>query len=109
MSSSLAILDALPSIVDFYAHYWNKRPFLVRDAIDPAVMAGLIAPDELAGLSMEDTVRARLVSRTDWACKFGPFAEDDFNTADDSTDSDEEEFDVLDDPSSESSDSDFHN
>lgn len=83
MPSSLAILDALPSAVDFYAQYWNKRPFLVRDAIDPAVMAGLIAPDELAGLSMEDTVRARLVSRTDWACKFGPFAEDDFNTADD--------------------------
>ena len=34
MSSSLATLDALPSAVDFYAHYWNKRPFLVRDAID---------------------------------------------------------------------------
>jgi 50S ribosomal protein L16 3-hydroxylase len=83
MPSSLATLDALPSAVDFYAQYWNNRPFLVRGAIDPAIMDGLIAPDELAGLSMEDTVRARLVSRTDWACKFGPFAEEDFNTADD--------------------------
>lgn len=84
MSSSpatLATLDALPSIADFYAHYWNKRPFLVRDAIDQAVMAGLITPDELAGLSMEETARARMVSREDWSCKFGPFSEEDFNTA----------------------------
>ena len=81
MSSSLAILDALPSIVDFYAHYWNKRPFLVRDAIDQAVMDGLITPDELAGLSMEETARARMVSRKDWTCQFGPFTEEDFNTA----------------------------
>ncbi len=40
MSTSLAALDALPSIVDFYAHYCNKRPFLVRDAIDQTVMDG---------------------------------------------------------------------
>ena len=83
MPSSLATLDALPSAEDFYAQYWNKQPFLLRGAIDPAVMDGLIAPDELAGLSMEDTVRARMVSRTDWACKFGPFTEEDFKTADD--------------------------
>lgn len=80
-SSSLATLDALPSIADFYADYWNKRPFLVRDAIDPALMAGLIAPDELAGLSMEETARSRMVSADDWACRFGPFTEEDFNTA----------------------------
>jgi 50S ribosomal protein L16 3-hydroxylase len=60
MSTSLAALDALPSIVDFYAHYWNKRPFLVRDAIDQTVMDGLITPDELAGLSMEETARAKI-------------------------------------------------
>lgn len=81
MSSSLAILDTLPSIADFYARYWNKRPFLVPDAIDQAVMDGLITPDELAGLSLEETVRARLVSRQDWSCRFGPFTEEDFNTA----------------------------
>ena len=80
MSSSLIILDALPSIGDFYAQYWNKRPFLVRDAIDPIVMDGLVTPDELAGLSMEDIVRSRMVARQDWACKFGPFSEEDFNT-----------------------------
>lgn len=79
MSSSLITLDALPSIVDFYAHYWNKRPFLVRNAINPIVMDGLVTPDELAGLSMEEIVRARMVARQDWACKFGPFSEEDFN------------------------------
>jgi 50S ribosomal protein L16 3-hydroxylase len=85
MPTSLASLDALPSIVDFYAHYWNKRPFLVRDAIDQTVMDGLITPDELAGLSMDETARARMVTRQDtrqdWACQFGSFTEEDFNTA----------------------------
>jgi 50S ribosomal protein L16 3-hydroxylase len=81
MSSSLAILDTLPSIVDFYAHYWNKRPFLVRDTIDHTVMDRLISPDELAGLSLEEMVRARMVTSKDWTCRFGPFTEEDFNTA----------------------------
>jgi len=74
MSSSLIILDALPSIGDFYAQYWNKRPFLVRDAIDPIVMDGLVTPDERAGLCMEDIIRSRMVARQDLACKFGPFS-----------------------------------
>jgi len=93
MSSSLVTLGALPSVADFYAQYWNRRPFLVRGAIDRAVMDGLITPDELAGLSMEEEACARMVSRTDngkgtgkdtgtdWACKFGPFTEEDFNIA----------------------------
>lgn len=81
MSSSLATLDALPSMADFYAHYWNKRPFLVRNAVAPTVMQALISPDELAGLSMEDGVRARMVNRDDWTCRFGPFCEDDFSAA----------------------------
>ena len=81
MSSALAILDALPSIVDFYANYWNKRPFLVRDAVDRTVLDGLITPDELAGLSMEETARSRIVTCRDWTCAFGPFTEEDFTTA----------------------------
>lgn len=93
MSTSLAILDALPPIGDFYTLYWNKRPFLVRDAIDRAVLDRLITPDELAGLSMDETIRSRMVSRPDsqedsrldtgqdWTCRFGPFTEDDFDTA----------------------------
>ena len=89
MSASLAVLDALPPVADFYADYWNRRPFLVRGAIDRAVMDRLIAPDELAGLSMEETIRARMVMRKetrqdtgqDWSCRFGPFTEEDFDTA----------------------------
>ncbi|NKB19306.1 MAG: hypothetical protein GKS01_02070 [Alphaproteobacteria bacterium] len=80
-TSFLITLDALPSITDFYALYWNKRPFLVRGAIDQAVMDRLITPDELAALSMEETAHARMVSPEDWACQFGPFTEDDFNIA----------------------------
>ena len=79
MSDPLVILDALPSAADFYARYWNRRPFLVRDAIDADLMERLIAPEELAALSMEETARARLVSQADWSCRFGPFAEDDFS------------------------------
>ena len=79
--AALDVLDAMPSIGDFYAQYWNKRPFLVRAAVDRAVMDALIAPDELAGLSMEEDVRARMVTRQDWACRFGPFTEEDFDTA----------------------------
>lgn len=85
MSSSLATLDALPSAVDFYAHYWNKRPFLVRGAIEQSVMDGLITPDELAGLSMEETAHARMVARDDWTCQAGPFIEEDFNIAEKSS------------------------
>jgi len=81
MSSSLATLESLPSVADFYALYWNRKPFLVRDAVDRAAMDRLITPDELAGLSMEETVRSRMVSRKDWACRFGPFTEDDFATS----------------------------
>lgn len=82
MPSSLAVLETLPAAADFYALFWNKRPFLVRDAIDRTVMDGLITPDELAGLSMEETARARMVSRDDWTCRFGPFTDEDFDTAD---------------------------
>ena len=80
MPLSLDVLDTLPTAVDFYAQYWNKRPFLASGAIEDAVMAGLITPDELAGLSMEETARARMVSQGDWTCRSGPFAEEDFNT-----------------------------
>ena len=47
--------------------------------IDADLMERLIAPEELAALSMEETARARLVSQADWSCRFGPFAEDDFS------------------------------
>ena len=56
MPLSLAVLDTLPTAVDFYAHYWNKRPFLASGAIEDAVMAGLIttgAGQALRGLLVQ--------------------------------------------------------
>jgi 50S ribosomal protein L16 3-hydroxylase len=79
MSDTLAVLDALPAADDFYTRYWNAHPFLVRGAVNAALIDRLIAPEELAALSMEETARARLVSGADWSCRLGPFAEDDFS------------------------------
>jgi len=85
MPTSLIRLGAMPSAVDFYAHYWNKRPFVAPGAIAPEDMARLISADELAGLAMEEAPRSRLLKTAgeaqDWTCAYGPFDEDDFATA----------------------------
>ena len=78
MMDSLTILHTLPTADVFFTRYWNTRPFLVRDAIPKRVMDKLIAPNELAALAMEETARARLVSASDWSCRFGPFNDEDF-------------------------------
>ncbi len=87
MSDHLAILDAMPSATDFYGRYWNRHPFVVRGAVPEDAMAGLITADELAGLSMEEAPQSRMVTtagdRHDWSCSFGPFTEEDFETAGD--------------------------
>ena len=87
MPNTLKILDQMPQAADFYEHYWNKFPFVVRAAISNHDMAGYISADELAGLSMEEEPRSRMVKTAgkfhDWSCGFGPFEEDDFNKAGD--------------------------
>jgi len=87
MSNPLVILDTMPSAADFYGLYWNRHPFVVRGAIPEDTMQGLIAADELAGLSMEEAPQSRMVmtagNQQDWSCRFGPFCEEDFNTAGD--------------------------
>jgi len=87
MSNKLVILEAMPSPVDFYGTYWNRRPFVVRGAISESEMSNLITADELAGLSMEEAPQSRMVktagARQDWTCRFGPFTEDDFDTVGD--------------------------
>ena len=98
---------------------WSRRP----PELPPPPTAADLAIDR-ARRAQRDELRwvtdrgARAVpaARKDVAAAAAPpvssyaamWGEPDFNTADDSTDSDEEEFDVLDDPSSESSDSDFY-
>jgi 50S ribosomal protein L16 3-hydroxylase len=58
---------------EFLDNYWQKKPVVIRqgfkDFVDP------IAPDELAGLAMEEQVESRLVHQTEgkWQAAFGPF------------------------------------
>ncbi|MBU2870869.1 cupin domain-containing protein [Colwellia sp. E2M01] len=57
----------------FLDEYWQKKPVVIRqgfkDFFDP------IAPDEMAGLAMEEQVESRLVHKKDgqWQAEFGPF------------------------------------
>ncbi len=58
---------------EFLDEYWQKKPVVIRqgfkDFVDP------IAPDELAGLAMEEQIESRLVHKKDgqWQAAFGPF------------------------------------
>ncbi len=79
--------EALPqlggrSAAGFLAHYWQKRPLLIRNAF-PAWQNPL-EPDELAGLSLEPDAVSRMVLETHaeppWEVRTGPFSEDDFGT-----------------------------
>ena len=87
MAGSLLTLERLPSASDFYAHYWNTQPFVVRGAIPSDHMNALITADELAGLAMEVEPRARMIQTAgdykDWSCRHGPFSEDDYVQAGD--------------------------
>jgi len=74
------ILDAFPSPEEFYKTYWNKKPFAVRGGVDPAIFETLIDADTLAGLSLEEDIKSRLIITQEgggkWACEHGPFDDD---------------------------------
>lgn len=76
------ILDALPTTEEFFHKFWNKKPFVVRGMIPKEVIGALIDEDHLAGLSLEEEVKSRLVRKgkkqSDWTCDHGPFDETDF-------------------------------
>jgi 50S ribosomal protein L16 3-hydroxylase len=66
---------------EFLRDYWQKKPLLVRNAFPD--LASLIEPDELAGLSMEEGVEARIIierGQTPWELQLGPFTEQTFRT-----------------------------
>ncbi len=75
----MSILGALDSAT-FIQHYWQRKPLLVRNALDP--VPDLVDGDTLAGLACEPQVDARLVNvdptGTDWSCEHGPFDESRF-------------------------------
>lgn len=77
-------LDKFPDAEDFYKNYWDQKPFVVRGAIDKEVIESLIDGDTLAGLSLEEDVKSRLMikaaGKNEWACEHGPFADDRFAT-----------------------------
>ena len=58
---------------EFLSKYWQKKPVVIKQGfknfVDP------IAPDELAGIAMEEAVQSRLVYQNgkDWQAEFGPF------------------------------------
>ncbi|TYK64746.1 cupin domain-containing protein [Colwellia echini] len=58
---------------EFLDKYWQKKPVVLKQGfknfVDP------IAPDELAGLAMEEAIESRLVHKKDgkWQADFGPF------------------------------------
>lgn len=83
MSEKLDILTSLPEVSVFYTKYWNKKPFLVKDGVPAEVFDQLISADELAGLSLEEDVRSRIVTSgdtsKDWTCEHGPFDETTFS------------------------------
>ena len=64
---------------EFLRDYWQKKPLLVRQAFPD--FESPIDADELAGLSLEEEVEARLVlehGERPWELRRGPFAEDTF-------------------------------
>ena len=77
------ILDKFPSAEDFYKTYWNKKPFVVRNAIPLNLFESLIDGDTLAGLSLDEDIKSRIVTtipkENNWVCEHGPFDENKFS------------------------------
>ncbi len=67
------------STQDFLDQYWQKKPLLMRNAIQDYDFA--LSPEELAGLSCEAEVESRMVlqhASQDWELRHGPFDEETF-------------------------------
>ncbi len=58
----------------FLRSYWQKKPVIFRAGTNPE---SLLSPDELAGLSMSEESKARLIIRDQvtehWTVRHGPF------------------------------------
>ncbi|GAA3535357.1 cupin domain-containing protein [Zobellella aerophila] len=60
-------------IDDFLAHYWQRKPLLLKGALPG--FADPLSPDELAGLALESHIESRRVWREGerWQAETGPF------------------------------------
>jgi 50S ribosomal protein L16 3-hydroxylase len=74
----LALLGGITP-AQFLAEYWQKKPLLIKQAITN--FAGLLSPEDLAGLACEDEVQSRIVQQKGekWSLKNGPFDDADFS------------------------------
>ncbi|MBZ4201086.1 MAG: cupin domain-containing protein [Methylotenera sp.] len=77
MNQPLALLNQLTSS-EFLDQYWQKKPLLIKAAMPN--FAGLLSPEELAGLACEEDVQSRIVEYKNgqWHTQHGPFTEKDF-------------------------------
>lgn len=77
------ILDKFPTAGAFYKTYWGKKPFIVRNFVDSALMESFVDGDTMAGLALEEDIKSRIVtndsSGQQWACEHGPFDESRFS------------------------------
>ncbi|WP_312330983.1 ribosomal protein uL16 3-hydroxylase [Acinetobacter variabilis] len=76
-------LDVLGGITaeQFLAEYWQKKPLLVRNVMPE--IAGLLEPDDVMELALEENVTARLIKQKDrdpnqWSVKTSPLLKADF-------------------------------
>lgn len=69
------------SVDEFMADYWQQKPILIRQAFP--LLADFITPDELAGLSCEEDIEARLIiedkKNKKWHVEHGPLDEQRFS------------------------------
>ena len=79
MAKKLKLLNDLTAS-QFLAEYWQKKPLLIRQAIQN--FKGLLTPNELAGLACEIDVQSRIVKLEDnqWSVEHGPFDEAAFSS-----------------------------
>ena len=80
MSESLAVLGGITA-EQFLNEYWQKKPFLVRNAM-PEIM-GLLEPEDVKELALEEDVSARLIRQknknpNEWHVKSSPLTKGDF-------------------------------
>ncbi|WP_333827129.1 cupin domain-containing protein [Acinetobacter schindleri] len=80
MSQPLDVLGGITA-EQFLAEYWQKKPLLVRNAMPE--IAGLLEPDDVLELALDENVTARLIKQKDrdpnqWSVKSSPLLKADF-------------------------------
>lgn len=80
MSQSLDVLGGITA-EQFLSEYWQKKPLLIRGAMPE--IEGLLHPDDIQELALEEHVTARLIKQKDkdpnqWSVKSSPLSKSDF-------------------------------